>query len=158
MVGIRIHMRQRMTSVKSKERVDLRVSAHRRIHAQMWHCCLSMEQTAMKERDWALLGLEYEDPLCSTSSPLCTFKFTVIMFGLILFMLSYFPCLFSLSGATKVTACGRMLTSWSRMATGDPGQNLAPAHEPVELEFASERASATIQCRSSALVVVPVNW
>lgn len=138
-------------SQKTLEHIDLHVSVHRRIYAQIWHCCLSMEQTAMKDRDWALLGPEYKDPLCSMSSPLCLLNllWLYVWFDFV-FALLCFPCPFSLSGATKATACGRMLTSWSRMATGDPGQNLAPAHEPVELEFASERVSATIQCRSSA--------
>lgn len=46
------------------------------------------------------------------------------------------------SGATKVTACGKTLIRSSKMAPGAPGANMAPAHAPVGLEFASGRVSA----------------
>ena len=47
------------------------------------------------------------------------------------------------SGATKVTACGKTLIRSSKTAPGAPGANMAPAHAPVELEFASAHVSAT---------------
>lgn len=50
-----------------------------------------------------------------------------------------------LSGAIKAIACGRMLISKNKMATGDPGPNLAPAPGHVELVCGSEHASAIIQ-------------
>lgn len=51
-----------------------------------------------------------------------------------------------LSGAIRVTACGRTLISKNKMATGDHGPNLAPVPGRVEPVFASEHASAIIQC------------
>lgn len=50
-----------------------------------------------------------------------------------------------LSGAIKAIACGRMLISKNKMATGDPGPNLAPVPGHVELVCGSEHASAIIQ-------------
>ena len=55
------------------------------------------------------------------------------------------PCYPFFSGATKVTACGRTLIRSSKMASGAPGANLAPARARVELEFASGHVSATTQ-------------
>lgn len=48
------------------------------------------------------------------------------------------------SGAIKDTACGRMLTSKSKMATGGRGPNLAPVLGRVEPVFVLEHANAII--------------
>lgn len=58
------------------------------------------------------------------------------------------------NGATRVTACGRMLINKNKMATGGHGPNLAPVPGPVELVFISEHASAIIQCPSMAVRIV----
>ena len=94
--------------------------------------CSFTEQTAFREGDRGPSGPEYVDPrplcpqhslclqsvLCDlpsqpVSSPLRAFNFTA-MIGLVWFLFSGLicvPCPVSLSGAIKVTACGRTLTS-----------------------------------------------
>ncbi|KAF3851431.1 hypothetical protein F7725_013203 [Dissostichus mawsoni] len=54
-------------------------------------------------------------------------------------------CSWKSNGATKVTACGRILTRSSKMVPGAPGASMAPAPAPVVLEFASGRVSAPAQ-------------
>lgn len=71
----------------------------------------------------------------------------------------FFACTVFFSGATKAIVCGRMRTNWNRMATGDPGLNLVLAHGHVVLEYASEHASATIQCKPGSLWITRIpNW
>lgn len=107
--------------------------------------------TPVVPREVSASSLFSEMSLLSLWAHLCMLSILLPLYIWLVFVsvLTRSPCLVCLSGAIKVTACGRTLTSWSRMATGDPGQSSAPAHGPVELEFAFEHASATIQCRSS---------
>lgn len=58
------------------------------------------------------------------------------------------------NGAIKAIACGRMLISKNKMATGDPGPNLAPVPGHVELVSGSEHASAIIQRPSMVVRIV----
>lgn len=51
--------------------------------------------------------------------------------------------IFVSSGATKVTACGKILIRSSKTVPGVPGANMAPAHGPAEPEFAFGHVSAT---------------
>lgn len=60
------------------------------------------------------------------------------------------------NGAIRVTACGRTPINKNKMATGDHGPNLAPVPGRVELVFASEHASAIIQCPSMVVRTVLV--
>jgi len=60
------------------------------------------------------------------------------------------------NGAIRATACGRMLINKNRMATGDPGPNLAPVPGHAELVSVSEHASVIIPRPSTVVRIVLV--
>lgn len=60
------------------------------------------------------------------------------------------------SGATKVTACGRMPTKWSKMEPGVSGASMAHALAPAGRASASELASATTLCMLSTVLSVRI--